>query len=480
MRRRGALSGPGRCGTLLLLGALGGCAATPYVPAPLDLEAGQQALLARRLDDPSLVAPLAALDLDVSVWPKPDWEVDELAAVALETNPELAVARAEWAASRAGLQTAGQRPNPGFAFGFEHHSDTSGGITPWGLLASLGWVVETGGKRQARLALAEARALVAREQAAAGAWRVRSAIQRACLALVGAERRQALLERRRGVVAESLKVLERRVELGELGGLEPSALRIEDQRVQLALNQARSEAVDARATLALALGLSPAALEGVAVRVADFDAPAGRAALPPREVRTQALLARHDLRAALAAYAVAEAELRLAVAAQFPDLTLSPGLYFEQNDTIWELGSALVLPLLHRNQGPIAEASARRDAEAARVLALQAGIIGEAEGAALRHGVAAAALADTEALLASVRGRQALIARQVELGYADQTEALRAEVESALAEELRESALLDLQRARASLEEALQRPLQAALTLPLLPPEPPSAGSARP
>lgn len=465
---------------LLLLASLGGCGLAHYAPAPVDAERVQQEVLALRLDDPALREHLAGLGVEVSTWPKRRWRVEELAAAALMLNPELAVARAEWAARRAGVLSAGQRPNPEATLGLEHHSDTPGEETPWGLLASLGLVVETAGKREARLAEAQARALQAREEAAVAAWQVRSAIRRACVALVGAERALHLLERRRTVAAEALRVLDRRVELGESGALEASALRIEEQRLQLAVNRARSDRVEARVSLAQALGLSPAAVEALEVDLPAWERPRPPEALPAREARARALLARHDVRAALAAYAAAEAGLREAVAAQYPDLTLTPGIFFDQSDTIWQFGSALLLPVLHTNAGPVAEALAVREREAARLRALQALVIGEVEAAALRYAEAAAALAETERLREALTARERTVASQVELGYADQLEGVRARLESALALEVRESALLDLQRAQSGLEEALQRPLEAALALPLLPEAPADAGEGRP
>lgn len=452
-----------------MLLCLGGCGFASYQPAPLDAAGVQQTLLERRLDSPGLRQPLAELGVDTGQWPPAQWDVEALTAAALVLNPELEAARAAWTASRAGLQTAAQRPNPEFGFGGEHHSDTPGDETPWGLAARLALVIETGGKRAARQALAEARALVAEEQVAVTAWALRSAIRRACVAWVGAGRQLEVLAARRAVLDEAIALLERRVALGAAGALEASALRIEAQRLELAGNQARADRVEATAALAGALGIPPAGLGRIHIVLPDWEQPLDAAALPPGQARARALLARHDVRAGLARYAVAEAELQSAVAAQYPDLVLSPGIFFEQTDTIWELGSAAVLPLAHRNQGQIAEALAGRDAEAARFEALQARVIGEVEAAALRYAEASRAWRQTTGLLTALQAQAGVLARQVELGYADRMAGLRARLELATARELRETALLGVQRARSDLEQALQRPLDQALQLPLLP-----------
>ena len=65
-------------------------------------------------------------------------------------------------------------------------------------------------------------------------------------------------------------------------------------------------------------------------------------------------------------------DLRLEIARQYPDLHLNPGYEFDQADSKWALGLSIELPLLNQNQGPIAEAEARRLESAARFESLQA------------------------------------------------------------------------------------------------------------
>src|SRR5204863_2457362 len=95
------------------------------------------------------------------------------------------------------------------------------------------------------------------------------------------------------------------------------------------------------------------------------------------EARQQALLGRPDILAALADYAAAEASLRIEIAKQYPDIHLTPGYQFDQGEHKWSLGIAAELPVLNQNQGPIAEALARREESAARFAALQAKVLAE-------------------------------------------------------------------------------------------------------
>src|SRR6266496_284584 len=99
------------------------------------------------------------------------------------------------------------------------------------------------------------------------------------------------------------------------------------------------------------------------------------------EAKQCALLTRADLLAALAEYDASETALRLEIAKQYPDLHFNPNYEYDQGANKWRLGVSLELPVLNRNQGPIAEARAKRDETAARFTALQASIIGEIDSA---------------------------------------------------------------------------------------------------
>src|SRR5881397_720255 len=103
--------------------------------------------------------------------------------------------------------------------------------------------------------------------------------------------------------------------------------------------------------------------------------------LTSAEARRVALQGRSDILSALGDYAAAETELRLQIAKQYPDVHLSPGYQYDQGDNKWTLGIVLELPVLNQNQGPIAEARARRDEAAARFTEVQARVISEIDRA---------------------------------------------------------------------------------------------------
>ena len=106
----------------------------------------------------------------------------------------------------------------------------------------------------------------------------------------------------------------------------------------------------------------------------------GRAAAGRRRAATrgreQALLSRADLGVAIGDYAAAEAKLQQAVARQYPQLTLSPGYYWDHGIAKFPFDVGFTLPL-NGNRGEIAEARAGRELAGQRMLATQADIFGE-------------------------------------------------------------------------------------------------------
>jgi len=83
------------------------------------------------------------------------------------------------------------------------------------------------------------------------------------------------------------------------------------------------------------------------------------------------LTKRLDLRKALSNYAIAEAKLKLEVAAQYPDYTFSPAYAYEFGTKFWSLGIDSILKSTNRNKAFINKAEKFRDLEASKVNTLQ-------------------------------------------------------------------------------------------------------------
>ncbi len=458
--------------SLVFAALLSGCAFQTYTAKPLDLNAISSELRARDPMSVDFEAFLRNQGYTDSQLPLKSWGLNELTYSALYFHPDLDVARATWRASVAAEKTAGQRPNPGISVDSERHSETSGGISPWLFGLAIDIPIETGGKRQARIDRATSLSEAARIEIAQTAWKVRSRVHASWIAYQASAVQSRLLEQELALRSEIVEMIEARLRAGMASSLESTNARLLMQRTRQSLDSEKALQVELRARLATHAGLSANRLGSI--ELTDDEAKelqARRQAFaqdPAQQDKLQeaALLNRLDIRAGLARYDAAEARLRLEIARQYPDITLSPGYSYDQGDKIWSLGFSTLLSLLNRNEGNIAEADAQRELEAARFKALQAEVIGELDSRRAAYLQTLSTLNDSRQLLDAQRERTGMIERQFEQGIADRLELTTARLENLLLQQALVANETRVRRAAHALEEALQHPLENPLPMP--------------
>ena len=97
------------------------------------------------------------------------------------------------------------------------------------------------------------------------------------------------------------------------------------------------------------------------------------------ELQEISLTKRLDLRKALSNYAIAEAELKLEVANQYPDYIFSPAYVYEFGTRLWSLGIDSIIKSTDQNKAFINKAEKFRDLKASKVITLQLGTINDIE-----------------------------------------------------------------------------------------------------
>jgi outer membrane protein TolC len=130
------------------------------------------------------------------------------------------------------------------------------------------------------------------------------------------------------------------------------------------------------------------------------------------------------------------------------------------NENIFELLPVVTLPLMNQNQGPIAEAQARRAQLATEFVTLQDAIIGEANGALTRYRGALNALQRGSRSVVFSQERLGSVRRAADVGDIDALTLATAQLETVTAEQSKLSALAGAQAALGALEDAVQRPLE--------------------
>ncbi len=445
----------------LSLALLAGCAT--YEPKPLVPADTAAAFEKRALDSPELRKFIEQqLGHELKAWPldrHPNaWNIELLTLAAYHFHPSLEVARAQWIVAQAAEVTAGGRPNPTVGASPTYNFSAASGITPWIPGATIDLPIETAGKRGLRIAHAREQSEVARWNLHAAAWKVRAGVRDALSNYRYLGSRAGELEHRSGAQQELVKLLEERLQAGAVALAEVTPARLALEKTRLEWDLAKENYAIARTRLAEAIGVPARQFEFLPMVMGLYSPQLSDTQL--REMREQALQGRADLRAVLAEYAAAQAALQLEVAKQYPDVRLGTGYQWDQGDSKWTfLNFSAELPVFNRNQGPIAEAKAKREEAAARFTALQAKVVADidATGAAFR--TARARTFNTTAMFDRLRQQEQAVAAQVKAGAGERLDLLNVRLErltvQALVTEVTYRAELTINQ----LEDALQQPL---------------------
>jgi cobalt-zinc-cadmium efflux system outer membrane protein len=440
-----------------------GCAV--YHPKPLEPDQTLLQFESRRLDNPGLREFLRKnLAREITPWPPASWDLTMLVLAAFYYHPDLDVARAEWTVTKAGVIAAGGWPNPKLGTLFQYDVNPAAGVSPWTLGPNFDIPIETAGKRGYRITQARELSETARFKIANSAWQVRSRVRKSLIDLYAGRQREAFLKKQFEVQENFTRMLNQRFSLGMVALPIVTDARIARDKTRLALDDAKRQAAESAVQLADSLGLPAAAIAAVDLSFDFIDRLPGE--FPGEEARQQALSNRPDILAGLAEYAASQSALQLEIAKQYPDIHIGPGYLWDQGENKWSIGFSLTLPVFNRNQGPIAEAEARRQQAAARFTALQAQIINEIDRTLAGYRAAHKTFETAKEILDAELVRQATLRRRVRPGEASRFTLVNAEVSLISAELSHLDALVKAQQAQGLLEDALRRPLGRMESVP--------------
>jgi outer membrane protein, heavy metal efflux system len=448
---------PLRLATFVGCLVLAGCAS--YAPAPIEPLAILRAFEQRNLESPALQSYVVShLNAKPGLKAVTVWDLESLTLAAYYFSPELDLARAKTAMTGAAVETAAQRPNPSLQLPFGYTSNAKPGESPYSFGFGLDIPIETAGKRGYRVAQAQQLDAVAQLEFAHSAWQVRSRLRTHLLDWYIAQQRGRILARQLSTRQQLVNMLDKRLSVGAASAPEVQRAHSALTQLHIEIGKASRQAVDAQAAAAAVIGIAPRALAAISVR---FDAfkqadsePMGGAD------REHALLNRSDVLIAMAAYEASQAALQLEVANQYPDIHLGPGYSLDAGAHKFAVAvSGISLPIFNSNQGPIAEAQARRKEAAARFIDVQAKAIGDTDRAAQHYRSTLAALHQTESLQAAQQQQSQATQRAFEIGEVDRLSVALAALELQTIALQQLDAQADLQRAIGEMDDAMQRPI---------------------
>jgi len=443
-----------------------GCAGSE--PEPLDAKKNEADFRSRSLQDPGLARFVAASPESKSgAFPPDRWDLGTLTLVAFYFHPDLDLARARLAQAQAARVTAGQWPNPVSGFELSKVTNVEPGFKPWIYGVNLSVPIDTLWKRGYKIAEADRGIEGGRLQLAETGWRVRSRLRAAFADHLFFLRELDLRKEEEAARSRTVAALARKLALGDIFRLDVDQAEGELHAARLSIHTAEGKVAETRMVLASALGLPGSALRDLSFSWPELESPPSEKSLSVETALLPGLLNRLDLQGLLAEYAAALAALQREWAGRYPDVSLGPGYTYDQGQKKFNLGLSVTLPIFNQNEGPIAEAEARRKEIAARFTVLQAGAMGELETARERYRAALAELEEAGKSLEIIARRESAVKRAVELGDLEPTALLGLRLEKVQLEESRLGSLRHAEEALGALEDAVERPLGSRAASPV-------------
>ena len=289
--------------------------------------------------------------------------LEEALAAAASRSPLTEAAGAGLRAAEAGREVAALRPNPELSVETEN-------ILGTGLYRRLGanetsvsfaLPLELGGKRSARIAVADVETRWAAIKVAVTDADLRLAVTEAYVVAIAAERRADIAQMQEFVAAETLRVARNRVMAGANSPIDEQRAMLEQVKSETDADIARQDVSAARAALGHYIG-DPALLP---LDGGWFDDIGAAISGPLETGAAEGTLAHASAEADLAD---AEAGLRLARSLRVPDLRLTAGTrrLEASNDQAMLFGVSIPLPLFNNGGAAVDQAARGRDQADAR------------------------------------------------------------------------------------------------------------------
>jgi outer membrane protein, heavy metal efflux system len=463
------------CSLSIFCGLISSCAKEKYVAKPLDPQVVTAKISNKDILNADFNAYLIQQGYSATDLPFQFWGLNELTRAALYFNPKLDVAKAQLALANTAIDTANQRQNLTLSGSLARSDQANEDISPWAYGLSVDIPIETASKRAIRVENAQYLRDAAELDLAEIAWQLRSQIAKDLIAYHENIALQQQLSRELTAHSDIVKMLEKRLALGLIDSTTLNNAKLMQQKTQIMANTLPMQLIEIRAALAADTGLSIEKLNAMPIRPMDVDGiltqqsellnqenlnqPNSNEQNQFKTLQQNALLNRLDIRRSLAKYAAAEAKIKLEVAKQTPDITLTPGYIFEFGDRIWSLGFSSLLNLLNKNQTLIAEATQLREVEGAQFEVLQTRIISDLNLAYAQLTTALQNIQQTQSQVNNHAQQQRQIQKQLDAGLTDRLTVTQQSLSYLLAEQQLLNLKFNCLRILIAIEDLMQRPI---------------------
>ncbi len=369
---------------------------------------------------------------------------------ALAANPAIAAARLQRPVDVAGVGVAGERPNPEVTYEGEKETPRQAiGLTV---------PIELGGKRGARLALANATVSATDAEIARTIAEVRNAVRRTYFEAAAAERRVTMASDLVALATRGRDAARSRFQSGDVAEIEVVQTELALADAENELTGAQGDAAAAHAQLNALIGQRPAA----PITTSDELTAGVVPALP--DALAQATQSNAELAAIDRRIAAQRARIDLAHALQIPDLGAGTSLTYDAYPEFrygWRLTFSFTVPLLTRHRAGVLVEDAELTRLRAERGAAAARMTGDVSAALARASAAQDELARYQS---TILPRVVDLERMAQAAYAaGQTGVTNLLQALQQARDVRQRGLqagLDFQLALADLEQAIGAPIR--------------------
>jgi outer membrane protein, heavy metal efflux system len=283
--------------------------------------------------------------------------VADAVAIFLQQNLQLVAGRYDIDLADAEKLTARLRPNPEVSVGFSDIPlDLHGAnfLRPQTFAYGVSQTFELGGKRQKRMAAADADSDVARAQFEIVVWQLTNDVKKKFYAVLLAESLLDLAKENQKTFAETIKRTTEVFQSGEISALDLQRLEVEKFKFDTDVANSQRDYEVALRDLRVALGGDYEATDIEVAGAIDYYQPYD---FVFSDLREKALAARPDLKASQLSERAADAMIRLQNSQRIPDVTVGAGIeQVPAGGSTYNAGVSVPLPIFNRNQGERAKA----------------------------------------------------------------------------------------------------------------------------
>ena len=369
---------------LIIILIINGCSYIPFNKKNIETKEIAELIKKSDIYNEDFSQFLIAQGFNDDELPIKNWGLKELIYAQQFFNPELKTAKMKWEMVKTNEAIANLRPVS--SIGLEIGRETTNKELSKKIFGgNFSFTIESANKRLIRYELALNKSQLALIDYQINNWKLRLNLFNKLLDFIENQEFIRLSKDELRLKQSIMNMMKKRLEAGIVSQIDLDMKTIEFNKKNQELLELQMEQALIRNQLASLIGLSiqkfnliPLNAKNITSLLDDITV----SYLKDKELvelQETSLTKRLDLRKALSNYAVAEAELKLEIANQYPDYNFTPAYIYEFGTRIWSLGIDSIINSASRNKAFITKAKKFRDLEASKVITLQLSTINDIE-----------------------------------------------------------------------------------------------------